>query len=108
MSTFFHSGREGGRNMFKEEDKAAYSRARVAYYLATASEMRAKAQNGRSEAARSVFFHLEASWLRLAEAAEHRALESKRKTVETARNSTDEGRQEIRPLKQGQCDDGQA
>jgi len=42
----------------------------TAYYRARAAEMRAKADEAQTEDARASFLTLEASWLRLAEAAE--------------------------------------
>ncbi len=42
----------------------------AAYYRARAVEMRAKADEAQTEDARASFLTLEASWLRLAEAAE--------------------------------------
>ena len=42
----------------------------AAYYRARAAEMRAKADEAQTEEARTSFLTLEASWLRLAEAAE--------------------------------------
>jgi hypothetical protein len=42
----------------------------AAFYRARAAEMRAKADDAQSESARESFLTLEASWLRLAEAAE--------------------------------------
>jgi hypothetical protein len=42
----------------------------AAYYRARAAEMRARADEAQTEDARASFLQLEASWLRLAEAAE--------------------------------------